>query len=124
MKKIIYFLAIVGALIAISYAFIVIYKSATNFELFLYIMLALFLLLFGIYGLIAEMLRKRFEARGLENFCVEANYYVRKKGFFGRIFLFPFMKIKSKNSLVISFFGALTWIIIILIILSAILKVQ
>ncbi len=124
MKKIIYFLAIVGALIAISYAFIVIYKSATNFELFLYIMLALFLLLFGIYGLIAEMLRKRFAARGLENFCVEANYYVRKKGFFGRIFLFPFMKIKSKNSLVISFFGALTWIIIILIILSAILKVQ
>lgn len=124
MKKIIYFVAIVGALIAISYAFIVIYKSATNFELFLYIMLALFLLLFGIYGLIAEMLRKRFEARGLENFCVEANYYVRKKGFFGRIFLFPFMKIKSKNSLVISFFGALTWIIIILIILSAILKVQ
>jgi hypothetical protein len=124
MKKIIYFVAIVGALIAISYAFIVIYKSATNFELFLYIMLALFLLLFGIYGLIAEMLLKRFEARGLENFCVEANYYVRKKGFFGRIFLFPFMKIKSKNSLVISFFGALTWIIIILIILSAILKVQ
>jgi hypothetical protein len=124
MKKIIYFVAIVGALIAISYAFIVIYKSATNFELFLYIMLALFLLLFGIYGLIAEMLRKRFAARGLENFCVEANYYVRKKGFFGRIFLFPFMKIKSKNSLVISFFGALTWIIIISIVLSAILKVQ
>jgi len=86
--------------------------------------LALFLMLFGIYGLIAEMLRKRFEARGLENFCVEANYYVRKKGFLGRIFLFPFMKIKSKNSLVISFFGALTWIIIISIILSAILKVQ
>jgi len=124
MKKIIYFLAIVGALFAISYAFIVIYKSATTFVLFLYVMLALFLMLFGIYGLIAEMLRKRFEARGLENFCVEANYYVRKKGFFGRMFLFPFMKIKSKNSLVISFFGALTWIIIISIILSAILKVQ
>ncbi len=124
MKKIIYFVAIVGALIALSYAFLIIYKSATNFELFLYIMLALFLLLFGIYGLIAEMLRKRFEARGLENFCVEANYYVRKMGFLGRIFLFPFMKIKSKNSLVISFFGALTWVIIILIVLSAILKVQ
>jgi len=124
MKKIIYFLAIVGALFAISYAFIVIYKSATTFVLFLYAMLALFLLLFGIYGLIAEMLRKRFEARGLENFCVEANYYVRKKGFFGRIFLFPFMKIKSKNTFVISFFGALTWIIIISIVLSAILKVQ
>ena len=124
MKKIIYFLAIVGALFAISYAFIVIYKSATTFVLFLYVMLALFLLLFGIYGLIAEMLRERFEARGLENFCVEANYYVRKKGFFGRMFLFPFMKIKSKNTFVISFFGALTWIIIISIVLSAILKVQ
>jgi len=124
MKKIIYFLAIVGALIAISYAFVVIYKSATTFMLFLYVMLALFLLLFGTYGLIAEMLRKRFAARGLENFCVEANYYVRKKGFFGRMFLFPFMKIKSKNSLVISFFGALTWVIIILIVLQAFLKIQ
>jgi hypothetical protein len=124
MKKIIYSLAIVAGIFVFSYAFVVSYKNITRFELFLYGLLTLFLLLFGIYGLIAEMLWKKFEAKGVVNFCVEANYYARKKGFFGRIFLFPFTKIKSKNSFVISFFGALTWVIILVIVLQAFLKVQ
>jgi len=124
MKKLIYTLAIIAGIFIFSYAFVVVYKSVTRLELFSYGFLAFFLLLFGIYGLIAEMLRKKFDAKGGLNFCIEANYYARKKGFFGRIFLFPFMKIKSKNSFVISFFGALTWVIILLIVLQAFIKVQ
>jgi len=71
--------------------------------------------------LYAEMLWKKFRAKGInENLCVEANYYVQKKGFFGRLFLFPFIKIKSSNSIVVSLLGTLAWVIIISVFIKVI----
>jgi hypothetical protein len=76
-------------------------------------------LVFGSYGLYAEYLWKKFRAAGKhENLCVEANYYIQKKGFFSRMFLFPFTKIKSSNSFFVSLLGAIAWVIIISIIVK------
>jgi len=43
-------------------------------------------------------------------------------GMVGRLFLFPFVKIKSGNSFVVSFLGALAWVIILMIIFQALKK--
>ena len=123
MKKIIYYFAIAGSLFVAAWVYFVVFKEATGFQLLLYALLALFLLIFGLYGLKAESLMKKFIAQGkTENFCIEVDYYARNKGILGRVFLFPFMKIKSKNSLVISFLGSVAWMIIILIVLKLFIK--
>ncbi|MFP4469330.1 MAG: hypothetical protein ACLFPE_01525 [Bacteroidales bacterium] len=119
MKKIIYYFSIVLALFTAAWSYNVAFKN-TEFELAMYSLLAFFLLTFGAYGLYAEKLWKRFRAQGkTENFCVEANYYVQKMGFPGKLLLFPFMKIKSRNSFVIAFLGAIAWVIILLIVIKA-----
>jgi hypothetical protein len=123
MKKIIYYFAIAAALFVFAFAYFKVIDDATGFKLLLYTMLALFLLIFGLYGLKAESLMKKFIAEGrTENFCVEASYYAKNKGLIGKLFLFPFMKVKSKNSLVISFLGAVAWMVIILIALKLFIK--
>ena len=119
MKKIIYYLSIVLSLLVEMYAF----SQANQFALLMYVLLGFYLLIFGIYGLYAEWLWKKFKERGVtQNFCVEASFFVQKKGFFSKILLFPFTKIKSKNSLVFAFFGSLAWIIILLILVQAFQK--
>lgn len=123
MKKIIYYFAIAGSLFVAGYVYFVAYNDATGFQLVLFALLGLFLLIFGLYGLKAESLMEKFIAEGkTDNFCIEASYYAKNKGVLGKIFLFPFMKIKSKNSLVISFFGSVAWMIIILIALKLFIK--
>lgn len=120
MKKIIYYFSITTAIIVAAYAYFVVFNEITEFELALYSLLAFFLLVFGAYGLYAEKLWSRFRAQGkTENFCVEANFYVQKMGFAGKLLLFPFMKIKSRNSFVIAFLGAIAWVIILLIVMKA-----
>ncbi len=120
MKKIIYYLSITTAIIVAAYAYFVVFKEISEFELAMFSLLAFFLLVFGAYGLYAEKLWSRFRAQGkTENFCVEANYHVRKFGLMGKVFLFPFMKIKSANSTVIALLGAIAWMIILLIALKA-----
>ena len=123
MKKIIYYSAIALGLFLVTYAYFVRYDLITEFQLFLYSVLALFLVIFGLYGLKAENLMKKFDAEGkTENFCIEASYYAKNKGVLGKLFLFPFMKVKSKNSLVISFLGSFAWIVILLIVLKLFIK--
>jgi membrane protease YdiL (CAAX protease family) len=126
MKKFIFYLLILAAVAVAAYALAAhpladTMSKAENFELLMFGMLALFLLITGAYGLYAEHLWKHFRAQGKhENLCVEANYYVRRKGFFGRLFLFPFIKIKSTNSLFIATLGALAWVIILAIVLNVV----
>nr|NQU89080.1 hypothetical protein [Bacteroidota bacterium] len=123
MKKILYYFAITAGIFILIYAYAFVFDEITEFELLLVNILGLFLLLFASYGLTAEWLWKKFRAAGkTQNLCIEANYYVQRRGFFGRVLLFPFMKIKSNNSLVISFLGATAWVIIILIIVQALYK--
>jgi len=119
MKKIIYYLTIVLGLFVGAYTYFEVFNTITEFELLLLSLLALFLVIFGLYGLKAESLMNKFIAEGkTENFCVEASYYAKNKGMLGKLFLFPFMKVKSKNSLVISFLGSLAWIVILLIVIK------
>jgi hypothetical protein len=93
--------------------------SDNDFQKLVYALSSFFLLVFGSYGLYAEYLWKKFRAAGKhENLCVEANYYIQKKGFFSRMFLFPFTKIKSSNSFFVSLLGAIAWVIIISIIVK------
>ena len=123
MKKIIYYSAIALGLFLAAYAYFVSYDLISEFQLLLYSVLALFLVIFGLYGLKAENLMKKFDAEGkTENFCIEASYYAKNKGVLGKLFLFPFMKVKSKNSLVISFLGSFAWIVILLIVLKLFIK--
>ena len=123
MKKIIYYSAIALGLFLAAYAYFVSYDLISEFQLLLYSVLALFLVIFGLYGLKAESLMKKFVAEGkTDNFCIEASYYAKNKGVLGKLFLFPFMKVKSKNSLVISFLGAFAWIVILLIVLKLFIK--
>jgi hypothetical protein len=123
MKKIIYYSTIAGSLFVAAWVYFVAFNGATGFQLMLFALLALFLMIFGLYGLKAESLMKKFIAEGkTENFCIEASYYAKNKGLIGKIFLFPFMKVKSKNSLVISFLGSIAWMVIILIALKLFVK--
>ncbi len=123
MKKIIYYFAIASALFITAWIYFEVFNEITELQLLLGTLLALFLLIFGLYGLKAESLMKKFIAEGkTENFCVEASYYAKNKGLIGKLFLFPFMKIKSKNSLVISLLGSTAWMVIILIVLKLFLK--
>lgn len=120
MKKIIFYVSVVLAALVLVYAYAVNYTQATRFALLMYSLLGLFLLIFGIYGLYAEWLWKNFREKGVtQNICIEASYYVQKRGFFSKILLFPFTKIKSKNSLIIAFFGSMAWIIIVLVLARA-----
>lgn len=114
MKKIFFWFSIILSVLISIYAYLVVFEEINEFQLFMYSLGAVFFLIFGIYGLYAEMLWKKFRAKGInENLCVEANYYVQKKGYFGRLFLFPFIKIKSSNSIVVSLLGAIAWVVII-----------
>lgn len=120
MKKIIYYFSIAVAIFTWVWIYLIEFENITEFMVAVYTALGLFLVIFGAYGLYAEKLWKRFRAQGkTENLCVEANYHVQKLGFLGRVFLFPFMKVKSSNSFVIAFLGALAWIIIFGIIAKA-----
>lgn len=120
MRKFIFYLAIVTGILFSMYAYLVIFNEITEFQLLVDSLVSLFLLVFGAYGLYAEMLWKKFRAAGkTENLCVEANYHVSKKGFLGRVFLFPFIKVKSSNSIVVSLLGALAWVVIISILIKA-----
>ncbi len=121
MKKIIFYLSIFISISVAIYAFIFVYEVTFNFQLVMYALTSLFFIIFGLYGLYAEMLWEKFRKMGkTENFCVEANYYIQKKGYFGRLLFFPFIKIKSSNSFVVSFLGATTWIIILSILIKAV----
>ncbi|HZK06582.1 MAG TPA: hypothetical protein VFC92_00130 [Bacteroidales bacterium] len=126
MKKFIFYFLILAGIAVAAYAFATHplaerMDKGENFELLMTGMLALFLMITGAYGLYAEHLWKRFRAQGKhENLCVEANYYVQRKGFVGRVFLFPFIKIKSTNSFFIAILGALAWVIILAILLNVV----
>jgi len=80
------------------------------------IIVVLFLLMFGIYGLIGEKLLKKLAIQNPDSLEIEASYYIRKKGFIGKFFLFPFIHIKSRHSIIIAFFGSLVWMIILMIV--------
>ncbi|MCD4678832.1 MAG: hypothetical protein K8S00_00450 [Bacteroidales bacterium] len=81
------------------------------------ILTVVFLLLFGIYGLIGIRLCKTIcNQNNMPNSEIEVSYYIRKKGLLGKLFLFPFIHIKSRYSLVIAFFGSLVWIVILMVI--------
>jgi len=121
MKKIIFYCSIFLSVLISVYTYLLVFEAINEFQLFMYDLASVFFLIFGGYGLYAEMLWKKFRAKGInENLCVEANYYVQKKGFFGRLFLFPFIKIKSSNSIVVSLLGALAWVIIISVFIKVI----
>jgi hypothetical protein len=123
MKKLIYLAAILGSLFLLMITFYLHRDVITDFQLGINVLAALFLAIFGAYGLYAEMLFKRLRASGkTENLCVEASYLIQKKGLIGKTLFFPFLKIKSSNSIVISFLGALAWVIILLIVFQAIKK--
>jgi len=121
MKKIIFYCSIFLSVLISVYTYLLVFEEINEFQLFMYDLASVFFLIFGGYGLYAEMLWKKFRAKGInENLCVEANYYVQKKGFFGRLFLFPFIKIKSSNSIVVSLLGTLAWVIIISVFIKVI----
>lgn len=123
MKKIIYLTSILASLYLTLHAVVFVPIAMTPLMQGIHASAGFFLLVFGAYGLYAEKLFKRFKSEGKhENLCVEASYYVQKMGFAGKVLLFPFIKIKSSNSFVISFFGALAWLVIGLIIFQAISK--
>ncbi len=123
MKKIIYLTAILASLYLTLHAVAFVPPDMSALMQGVYMAFGFFLLVFGSYGLYAEKLFKRFISEGKhENLCVEASYHVQKMGFPGKVLLFPFIKIKSSNSFVISFFGAITWLVIGLIIFQAISK--
>lgn len=123
MKKIIYLLSVIFSALVVVYGYVLVFDQITRLALLMYTLLGLFLLFFGLYGLYAEWLWKKFRKKGItQNLCIEASYFVQKKGFFARILLFPFTKIKSNNSLVIAFFGSLAWIIIVLVLAQAFQK--
>jgi hypothetical protein len=118
-KAAFYFSVILGISLAV-YAYALVFNDITEFQLLLYSLEALFLLIFGLYGLYAEKLWDRFRLQGkTDNLCVEASYHIRNMGFFARMLLFPFLKIKSSNSFVISFLGAIAWVIIVAVMLKA-----
>ncbi len=124
MKKIIYYIAIAAGIFVAVRANYLASGEITLLNKMWDDILSLFLLIFGAYGLKAESLIKKFTAEGkMERFCIEVNYYAQQKGLLGRVLLFPFMKVKSKNSLFISFLGAITWIIIILIAFQTYVKI-
>ncbi len=123
MKKFIYLATLIGAISLTAHTFIVYNELNADFYLAIKLLIAFFLAVFGIYGLYAERLFNRFKKLGkTENLCVEAGYYIQNKGLISRLLLFPFLKIKSSNSLVISFLGATTWIAILIIIFQALRK--
>jgi hypothetical protein len=120
MKKISFIAAIFFSAWLSSHTLFWAKEDLNDLQMTVRLMVALFFVLFGSYGLYAEKLWKQFKSLGkTENLCVEANYYVRKKGFFGRVFLFPFIKVNSSNSFVVAFLGALTWVVIISFLIKA-----
>jgi hypothetical protein len=79
------------------------------------VLLNLFPLLFGFYGLYGEVSLQRMKRRTGSTSYADTSYYIKKKGILGKIILFPFIHIKSKYSFIVAFFGSLTWIIILMI---------
>ncbi len=123
MKKINYYFAVCVALFITVCIYFEVLNEITALQLLLYTLLDLFLLIFGLYGLKAESLMKKFiYEEKTENFCIGAIYYAKNKGLIDKLFLFPFMKIKSKKSVVICFLGSTFWMVIILIVLKLFLK--
>ncbi len=120
MKRIIFYVSLATGIFIAVYAFFYVFEIPVQFRFVLYSMASVFFLLFGSYGLYAEQMWKNLRAKGkTENLCVEANYYIQRKGFFARLLLFPFIKIKSSDSIFISLLGALAWVIILSILLRA-----
>lgn len=123
MKKFLYLITIVAALVILVIVILTKQVQETNFGLIINLLAVFFLLIFGSYGLYAEVLFGRLRSSGkTENLCVEASYLIQKRGLVSKIVLFPFLKIKSSNSFVISLLGALSWMVIFLIIIQVFFK--
>jgi hypothetical protein len=123
MKQILYIMAILLAIIIAMIVLFFRHDEINEFQIAIRLLPAFFLLVFGIYGLYAELLFKKLRMSGkTNNLCVEASYLIQKRGILSKALLFPFLKIKSSNSLIISFFGALAWVVIALIIFHRFFK--
>lgn len=86
------------------------------------LMFNVFLVIFGFYGIYGESILRKFVEQSGSAIDAEISYFIKKKGFFGKLFLFPFIHIKSKYSFVIAFFGSIAWIIILMIIYLGFIK--
>ena len=114
--SIIYIISIIcGIIVFLVFSLPLISTNSVSLPI-LSILAVLFLLMFGSYGLIGERLLKKLKRQNSGSLEIEASYYIRKKGFIGKFFLFPFIHIKSRYSIVIAFFGSLVWMIILMII--------
>ena len=115
--SIIYIISLIsGVIIFYVYSLPVLATNYGSLPLFS-ILTVVFLLLFGIYGLIGIRLCKTIcNQKNVPNNEIEVSYYIRKKGLLGKLFLFPFIHIKSRYSLVIAFLGSLVWIVILMVI--------
>lgn len=124
MRKIVFGIAIVIALLLVIKVFLFSPPGKPFAEQILWIFLSIFFLFFGMYGLFAEWLYGKLRSGGKnQNLCIEASYFIQRRGTLMKVLFFPFLKVKSSNSFVVSFFGALAWVIISMIIFQTIAKI-
>jgi hypothetical protein len=86
------------------------------------LILVIFLVIFGLYGIYGETFLRKLVKQSESNLDADISYFIKRKGFFGKLFLFPFIHIKSKYSFVIAFFGSIAWIIILMIMYFGLIK--
>jgi hypothetical protein len=118
--KILYTIFIVAALAIIIYVYGIAFDSFSETVLVQVTPLWFFLLIFGIYGFIAEKIIKKTEQGETQSFPQAASTVINAVPLIGPIFLFPFYFIKGKSSLLVSFIGAIIWGVLLAIFFVAI----
>lgn len=79
-----------------------------------------FPLAFGIYGFVAEKLKRLLAAGRADSLSGAVRIWASATGFVGLILLFPFLFVKTKSSLVVSLVASLFWAVLLVIFFEAI----
>ncbi len=75
-----------------------------------------FPLVFGIYGLVAEKLKRFIDEGRAETLGEAVKIWTIATGIIGLSLLFPFLFVKSRSSVVVSLVASLFWSVLLLVI--------
>lgn len=113
--KILYTIFIIAALAIVVYVYGIAFDSFSETVLVQVTPLWFFLLIFGIYGFVAEKINKNMREGKSDSLPKAASTVINSIPLVGPIFMFPLYFVRGKNSVVVALLGSLIWGVLLFI---------
>lgn len=107
--KILYTILILAGLAIVIYVYGIAFDSFSETVLVQITPLWFFLLIFGIYGFVAEKINKNMREGKAGSLPQAASAVINSIPLLGPLFMFPLYFVRGKNSLLVALLGSLIW---------------